>query len=210
MPKKRPTPVDTVTPTMTALKGTDAVKTNWINSLTTRARMTPMRPPTLAITPASITNCQRMSRRRAPSDLRMPISWVRSVTLASHDQLLVERVDPPEEFLNDVLPDEADPRAVALVLLGDVAARLHFFPADVRMAGRDGGQRDLIDGVTLVARLRARLELRQSAYGLVADQVVLQELVVCRTDRLVATARFQEGLKTLRPLELMEDESVGA
>ena len=36
-----------------------------------------------AITPDSITNCHRMSRRRAPSDLRMPISCVRSVTLAS-------------------------------------------------------------------------------------------------------------------------------
>ena len=47
------------------------------------ASSTPAIPPMLDITPDSMTNCHRISRRRAPTDLRMPISWVRSVTLAS-------------------------------------------------------------------------------------------------------------------------------
>ena len=42
-----------------------------------------MTPPVAAMTPDSITNCHKTSRRRAPSDLRMPISCVRSVTEAS-------------------------------------------------------------------------------------------------------------------------------
>src|SRR5271157_2962472 len=42
-----------------------------------------MRPPRPASTAASIRNCHRMSLRRAPTDLRIPISWVRSVTVAS-------------------------------------------------------------------------------------------------------------------------------
>src|ERR1035441_3261545 len=43
----------------------------------------PIAPPTAAITADSTRNCIRMSRLRAPSDLRTPISRVRSVTLAS-------------------------------------------------------------------------------------------------------------------------------
>ena len=37
-------------------------------------------PPTLVSTAASIRNCTRISRRRAPIALRTPISRVRSVT----------------------------------------------------------------------------------------------------------------------------------
>ena len=37
-------------------------------------------PPTEVSTTASSRNCQRISRRRAPSALRTPISRVRSVT----------------------------------------------------------------------------------------------------------------------------------
>ena len=37
-------------------------------------------PPTLVSTAASIRNCTRISRRRAPMALRTPISRVRSVT----------------------------------------------------------------------------------------------------------------------------------
>ncbi len=48
-----------------------------------QAISTPMAPPTIAITVDSTRNCIRMSRFFAPSDLRMPISRVRSVTEAS-------------------------------------------------------------------------------------------------------------------------------
>ena len=41
---------------------------------------TPSSPPTLVRTAASIRNCTRISRRRAPIALRTPISRVRSVT----------------------------------------------------------------------------------------------------------------------------------
>ena len=40
----------------------------------------PSRPPTDVRNAASIRNCHRISRRRAPSALRTPISRVRSVT----------------------------------------------------------------------------------------------------------------------------------
>ena len=40
----------------------------------------PIRPPAEVRNAASMRNCQRISRRRAPSALRTPISRVRSVT----------------------------------------------------------------------------------------------------------------------------------
>src|SRR6266478_767699 len=43
----------------------------------------PIAPPTAAMTVASSRNCKRMSSWRAPRALRMPISRVRSVTVAS-------------------------------------------------------------------------------------------------------------------------------
>jgi hypothetical protein len=46
-------------------------------------RITPIAPPITAIVEDSIRNCKRMSLRRAPMALRMPISLVRSVTLTS-------------------------------------------------------------------------------------------------------------------------------
>src|SRR6478736_1777363 len=45
--------------------------------------MMPNMPPSSEINTASIRNCQRMFFFRAPMDLRMPISLVRSVTLTS-------------------------------------------------------------------------------------------------------------------------------
>ena len=42
-------------------------------------------PPTLHSVTASSRNCRRMSRRLAPSALRMPISRVRSVTERTHE-----------------------------------------------------------------------------------------------------------------------------
>ena len=40
----------------------------------------PITPPRAEVVPASITNCRMISFFFAPSDLRMPISRVRSVT----------------------------------------------------------------------------------------------------------------------------------
>ena len=62
-----------------------------------RPRCRPCRPSR----PTSITNCLRMSRRRAPSDLRMPISWVRSVTLAS---MMFMMTMPPTTMKTATMP----------------------------------------------------------------------------------------------------------
>jgi len=43
----------------------------------------PIKPPDREITVVSIKNCSVMCRRFAPSARRMPISFVRSVTVAS-------------------------------------------------------------------------------------------------------------------------------
>ena len=61
--------------------GTGVVLRTMADSI--HAISTPMAPPTTAITVDSTRNCSRMSRLFAPSDLRMPISRVRSVTDAS-------------------------------------------------------------------------------------------------------------------------------
>ena len=53
------------------------------------------------MTLASMTNCIRMSRRRAPRDLRMPISWVRSVTLAS---MMFMMTMPPTTMKTATIP----------------------------------------------------------------------------------------------------------
>ena len=46
-------------------------------------RMIPRIPPASEIKIASVKNCRKISRLRAPIDLRTPISFVRSVTLTS-------------------------------------------------------------------------------------------------------------------------------
>ena len=54
------------------------------NTITTATpRVVPNMPPMLVCTTASMMNCMVMSRRLAPSARRMPISRVRSVTVAS-------------------------------------------------------------------------------------------------------------------------------
>src|SRR5450756_1733572 len=52
-------------------------------AVTTAPVATPMAPPTLASTTASMRICVMISPCRAPTALRMPISRVRSVTLTS-------------------------------------------------------------------------------------------------------------------------------
>ena len=48
---------------------------------TSQVKTTPTAPPTRQIDTASIRNCSRIVRRRAPRALRVPISRVRSFTL---------------------------------------------------------------------------------------------------------------------------------
>ena len=50
------------------------------SSASATPEMIPIRPPLSDSVVASTRNCVRMSRRRAPAALRMPISRVRSVT----------------------------------------------------------------------------------------------------------------------------------
>ena len=55
----------------------------WTIQVATKPSRTPIRPPERLSTMASIRNCTRMSRLRAPMAMRMPISRVRSVTETS-------------------------------------------------------------------------------------------------------------------------------
>src|ERR1039458_10532697 len=85
MPKNRPTVADKPTPMMTDVQGSamgTEVRLRTANA-TIHARTTPASPPTAESTDDSTRYWYRMSRRRAPSDLRMPISCVRSVTTAN-------------------------------------------------------------------------------------------------------------------------------
>ena len=65
------------------------------------AAPTPIRPPAPASTADSTRYWFRMSRRRAPSDLRMPISCVRSVTTAS---MMFMITMPPTTMKTETIP----------------------------------------------------------------------------------------------------------
>src|SRR5918993_1261678 len=82
MPKKMPIPAENPSPSAKDHQGSDTGKPE--TRFTTRPialpMITPRMPPTLVSTAASIRNCPRISRRRAPIAFRTPISRVRSVT----------------------------------------------------------------------------------------------------------------------------------
>ncbi len=85
MPKKRPTAAETLRERMTALMDVfTGMSVVALTKLTTPyATTTPITPPVAASTADSVMNCSRMCFLRAPRERRMPISRVRSVTLAS-------------------------------------------------------------------------------------------------------------------------------
>ena len=68
---------------------------------TIHAIPTPASPPVPASTADSTRYWLRMSRRRAPSDLRMPISCVRSVTTAS---MMFMITIPPTTMNTETIP----------------------------------------------------------------------------------------------------------
>ena len=76
---------DSPTPTKIAVRGTaiGIGVTFLTRTVMAQAINTPISPPLADSSDDSIRNCRRMSPLRAPSDLRMPISCVRSVTTAS-------------------------------------------------------------------------------------------------------------------------------
>ena len=83
MPKNNPTPTDTMTPSAAAQRGTEVGKdgnTTRASVETIQPKHMPIKPPRKVSTTASVRNCTTMSRLRAPTALRMPISRVRSVT----------------------------------------------------------------------------------------------------------------------------------
>src|SRR6185437_433630 len=84
-PAMMPTPAPRMTPTTMDHGATAAGR--GVVAATSAANAMPIPTPTLAPTVASVTastrNWRRMSPRRAPSDLRMPISRVRSATAMS-------------------------------------------------------------------------------------------------------------------------------
>ena len=61
----------------------------------------PMRPPTPEIVDDSIRNWKRMSLRRAPMAIRMPISLVRSVTETS---MMFMTTMPPTSRAIEAMP----------------------------------------------------------------------------------------------------------
>src|ERR1035438_3758266 len=105
---------------------------------------TPARPSVAARHDDSTRNWFRMSRRRAPSDLRMPISCVRSVTTAS---MMFMITMPPTSMNTDTMPtamaamaDVSRSQRVTKGLLppspGDVPA--HIPPGVQRLVARLG------------------------------------------------------------------------
>ena len=82
--KPKNTPMNTETPKLSAMAETlgEALMPMIFPAMTATAapNTMPITPPSAEVVPASITNWRMMSRRLAPSDLRMPISRVRSVT----------------------------------------------------------------------------------------------------------------------------------
>jgi hypothetical protein len=70
-----------ITALMGVSMGMDVVSRT--SATTAYAPMMPATPPTAASTPDSVINCSRMCAFLAPNDRRIPISRVRSVTLAS-------------------------------------------------------------------------------------------------------------------------------
>src|ERR1017187_1053248 len=123
---------------------------------------------------------------------------------------LVERIDVGKQLLHKVLTDDADAGIVLVVDVADIASLLDFFAANV---GETGGHRvelDLVDHVALVARWRTGVEHGHGADFLVPLEVVAQIFVVLHANRLVAPARVEEAIETLRPLELVKHERIGA
>ena len=71
------------------------------STATSHASMTPISPPMPASIDDSTRNWFRMSWRRAPTDLRMPISCVRSVTTAS---MMFMMTTPPTTMKTETTP----------------------------------------------------------------------------------------------------------
>lgn len=84
MPKNKPVTVESPTPERTAAAGMAMGTGVKLRTAITSAQaiITPIRPPQPASREDSTRNCRRISERRAPTDLRRPISWVRSETTA--------------------------------------------------------------------------------------------------------------------------------
>ncbi len=82
MPKKMPMEAEKPRPSANDHQGSDTGKpdTRFTSKPMALPISTPSKPPTLVSTAASMRNCTRISRRRAPMALRTPISRVRSVT----------------------------------------------------------------------------------------------------------------------------------
>ena len=86
IPKNRPTPTETEKATTTqtgeTCEGRAGKKVRTARLIRLPLKM-PITPPVPVSVIASIRNCARISRRLAPTALRMPISRVRSVTETS-------------------------------------------------------------------------------------------------------------------------------
>src|SRR6185369_7954664 len=123
---------------------------------------------------------------------------------------LFERVHVGEELVQDVLPDDTDAGAVDIVGIVHIAAVFDLFAADVDEAGGDGVDGNLVDEVTLVACGRVGNQIGHGPDVFIALQVVFQELQIIQADGLVAAARFEKRVEALGPLELVDDEGMGA
>ena len=115
-----------------------------------------------------------------------------------------------KSFSDNVRTDDADAGIVLVIGVGNVPAGGDLFAPDVDKTGSNGTHGDLIDQVPLVACRGVRSQLRQSSDVLVAVKILPKKLVFLHTNGLVAPPRIQKGVESLRPLELVENESVGA
>ena len=81
-PKKTPVMVQTAkdSSTLQGWMNTGQWAIDLIMKLAPQPIITPITPPVILIRMASMRNCERISTPRAPTDIRRPISRVRSVT----------------------------------------------------------------------------------------------------------------------------------
>ena len=111
-PKKMPILAEKPIPMANDHQGSDTGKpeTQWMIA-DAAARRDPQQAPAEVRNAASIRNCQRISRRLAPSAFRTPISFVRSVT-----EIIMMAMTPMPPTISAIEEMTTSPRNVARLI----------------------------------------------------------------------------------------------